>query len=160
MPSPRSKKLERKTGVNLLPILVYVAVAVVLTAGLYFWDVQYRKAEEARRRPPAPEVIAKNLVENIVGSGTVREVKINREQKEVAVVFDSVLFKPGRPKKELRELLEAEATLATQAILLQMQDYGRVAATLVSQGKPLATAEAVRGKDKITITFTDDRLKD
>ncbi len=160
MPSTRSKKLERKTGVNLLPILVYVAVAVVLTAGLYFWDVQYSKAEEARRRPPSPEVIAKNLVENIVGSGTVRDVKVDREQKLVAVTFDSVLFKPGRPKKELRELIEAEATLATQAILLQMQEYGRVTATLLSEGKPIANAEAQRGKDKISIAFTDDRLKD
>lgn len=158
--SMRSKNLARKTGINLVPILIYVGVAVVVAAGMYAWDVKYRRDEEARRRPPPPEVIAKNLVENIVGSDTVRDVKVDQERKAVTVTFDSVLFKPGKPKKDLRELLEAEATLATQAVLMQMREYGQVNAVLVNQGKTLAVAEAVRGKDKISINFVDERLKD
>ncbi len=158
--SMRSKNLVRKTGINLLPILIYVGVAVVVAAGMYAWDAKYRRDEEARRRPPPPEVIAKNLVENIVGSDTVRGVKVDQERKAITVTFESVLFKPGKPKKELRELLEAEATLATQAILLQMREYSGANAVLVSQGATLAVAEAVRGKDKISINFLDERLKD
>lgn len=158
--SMRPKNLARKTGINLVPILIYIGVAVVVAAGMYAWDMKYRRDEEARRRPPTPEVIAKNLVENIVGSDTVRDVKVDQEKKAVTVTFDSVLFKPGKPKKDLRELLEAEATLATQAVLMQMREYGQVNAVLVNQGKTLAVAEAVRGKDKISITFMDERLKD
>lgn len=158
--SMRPKNLARKTGINLVPILIYIGVAVVVAAGMYAWDMKYRRDEEARRRPPAPEVIAKNLVENIVGSDTVRDVKVDQEKKAVTVTFDSVLFKPEKPKKDLRELLEAEATLATQAVLMQMREYGQVNAVLVNQGKTLAVAEAVRGKDKISITFMDERLKD
>ncbi len=156
----RPKNLARKTGINLIPILIYVGVAVVVAAGMYGWDMKYRRDEEARRRPPPPEVIAKNLVENIVGSDTVRGVKVDPERKAVTVTFDSVLFKPGKPKKDLRELLEAEATLATQAVLMHMREYGQVNAVLVNQGKTLAVAEAVRGKDKISINFVDERLKD
>jgi hypothetical protein len=158
--STRAKGIARKTGINIVPIVLYVAVAVVLTAGMYVWDMQYRRAEEARRRPPEPEVIAKNLVENVVGSGVVKEVKVDREKKTIALTFESVLFKPEKPKAELRELLEAEATLATQSILVQMRDYSQVTATLVSQGKTLATAEATRGKEKVAVTFIDERLKD
>lgn len=156
----RPKNLARKTGINLVPILIYIGVAVVAAAGMYAWDVKYRRDEAARRLPPSPEVIAKNLVENIVGSETVRDVKVDQEKKTVTVTFDSVLFKPGKPKKDLRELMEAEATLATQAVLMQMREYGQVNAVLVNQGKTLAVAEAVRGKDKISITFMDERLKD
>lgn len=158
--SMRPKNLARKTGINLAPILIYVGVAVVVAAGMYAWDMKYRRDEEARRRPPSPEIVAKNLVENIVGSDTVRDVKVDQAKKTVTVTFDSVLFKPEKPKKELRELLEAEATLATQAVMMQMREYGQVNAVLLNQGKTLAVAEAVRGKDKISIAFMDERLKD
>ncbi|MDR7534533.1 MAG: hypothetical protein QN162_14525, partial [Armatimonadota bacterium] len=112
------------------------------------------------RRPPEPEVLAKNLVENIVGANTVRDVTVDREKKTVAVTFTSVLFKPEKPKKELRDLLEAEATLATQAILSQMREYTGVTATLVHDGTSLATAVATRGTEKVTMTYLDARLKD
>ncbi|MDR7513093.1 MAG: hypothetical protein QN147_13870, partial [Armatimonadota bacterium] len=62
MASMRPRGVVRKTGINLLPIIVYVAVAIVVAGGMYAWDVQHRRAEDARRRPPAPEVIARNLV--------------------------------------------------------------------------------------------------
>jgi hypothetical protein len=158
--SSRAKGIARKTGINVVPIVIFVAAAVVITAGMYLWDLQYRRAEEARRRPPEPEVIAKNLVENIVGAGVVKEVKVDRDAKVIAVTFESALFKPERPKSEMRELLEAEATLATQGILVQMRDYTRVNATLTSQGKTLATAEAVRDRERVVTTFVDERLKD
>ena len=160
MASTRPKGLARKTGINILPILIYIAIAVVVAAGMYIWDLQYRRAQEDLRKPPAPEVIAKNLVENIVGPNTVKEVKVDREKKAVTLTFDSALFRAEKPKKELRELLEAEATLATGAILQQMRDFEKVTATLTYRGKPLAVGEAVRGQDKVSMTFVDERLKD
>ncbi|MBI3998649.1 MAG: hypothetical protein HY355_06410 [Armatimonadetes bacterium] len=158
----RPKGLARKTGINTRPIVIFAVVVVVATVGMYLWDVQYRKVEEARRRPPDPEVIARNLVENVVGAGTVKDVKVDRAKKTIAVTFESTQFKPERPKKDLRELLEAEATLATLAVLSlpQMHEYQQVTATLVHQGKTLAVAEAVRGKEKVAMTFVDERLKD
>lgn len=160
MASARAKSITRKTGINLVPIVIYVAVAVVVAAGMFLWDAQYRREQEARRRPPEPEVVAKNLIENVVGAGVVKEVKVDREKKAIAVIFESALFKPDKPKKDLRELMEAEATLATQAILVQMREYSKVTATLISGGKTLMTAEALRGQDKPAVTFVDERLKE
>lgn len=160
MTNVRSKSLARKTGINIVPVAVYVAVAVLATGGMYAWDLSYRRQQEARRRPPEPEVLAKNLVENIVGANTVREVTVDREKKTVAVRFTSVLFKPEKPKKELRDLLEAEATLATQAILSQMREYNEVTATLVHDGTSLAVAVATRGTEKVAMTYLDARLKE
>ena len=65
MASSRPKGFARKTGINVLPILLYVGLAAVVTIGMYAWDVQYRKGIEASRRPPEPDLIARNLVENI-----------------------------------------------------------------------------------------------
>jgi copper chaperone CopZ len=158
--STRHKGLARKTGINLLPILIYVLAAVIVTAGMYVWDLQFRKGEDAKRRPPDPEVVAKNLVENVVGAGVVKEVKIDREKKTIAITFESALFKPDKPKKELRELLDAEATLAAGALLDQMRDYGQVTLTLTNLGKTLAVAEAARSKEKPSLTYVDERLKE
>ena len=160
MASSRPKGFARKTGINVLPILLYVGLAAAVTIGMYAWDVQYRKGIEASRRPPEPDLIARNLVENIIGSGTVKDVKVDKAKKTIAVTFESTQFKPERPKKELRDLLEAEAILATGAILAQMRDYGQVTATLVKDGKILATADAARGRDKPTMTFVDERLRE
>jgi copper chaperone CopZ len=156
----RPKGIARKTGINVLPILLYVGVAAVVTVGMYAWDVQYRRGVEASRRPPEPEVIARNLVENIIGAGTVKDVKVDKDKKTVTVTFESTQFKPERPKKELRDLLEAEAILAASAILSQMREYGQVNTILVKDGKTLATAEAARGRERPTMNFVDERLRD
>ncbi len=161
--STRPKGLARKTGINVLPIVIYVAVALVVTAGMYALDVRYRRAEEDRRKPPAPEVIARNLVENVVGANTVKDVKIDREKKTIAFTFESTQFNPAKPKQQVRELLEAEAVIATKQILLPpspLRDFDKVTATLVKDGKTLAIAEATRGQDKVIMTFVDERLKD
>ena len=160
MAGARPKRLARKTGINLGPILIYIAVALVVAAGMYVWDLQYRRAEEARRRPPDPEVVARNLVENIIGPGTVKEVKVDRDKKAVAVTVESTQFRPEKPRQELRELLEAEAVLATQAILQQLREYEQATATLVYQGKTVAVGVATRGSEKITMTYVDERLKE
>lgn len=163
MASARPKGLTRKTGINVAPIVIYVVVALVVTAGMFAWDVRYRRAEEDRRKPPTPEVIARNLVENAIGANTVRDVKVDREKKTIVVTFESTQFKPDKPKAILRDLLDAEATIATKQILLPpspLRDFDKVTATLVKEGKTLAVAEASRNADRVTMTWVDERLKD
>jgi hypothetical protein len=161
--STRPKGVTRKTGINVLPIVIYIVVALVVTAGMFAWDVRYRRAEDDRRKPPAPEMVARNLVENAIGANTVRDVKVDREKKSIAVTFESTQFNPGKPKAVLRELLEAEAVIATKQILLPpspLREFDKVTATLVKDGKTLAVAEASRGADRVTMTYVDERLKD
>lgn len=156
-------KVARKTGINLAPIVIYIVVALVVTAGMFAWDVRYRRAQEDRGRPPEPDVIARNLVENAIGAKTVRDVKVDREKKTIAVTFESTQFNPSKPKAVIRELLEAEATIATKQILLPpspLREFDTVTATLVKDGKTLALAEASRNAERVTMTWVDERLKD
>lgn len=155
----RSRTVARKTGINPLPIAVYVLVAVVVATAMYVVDLRYRREEEARRRPPAPEVIARNLLEAMIGAGTVEDVKVDREQKRIAVTIESTQFKPNEPRARNRELVEAEATLATQAVLAQLRDFTFATATLVYQGRTIAVGEAERGRDQVAMTYVDERLK-
>ncbi len=88
-------KLVRKTGVSIGPILIYVATVAVVSVGLYAWDTADRRREEAARRPPPPDVIAKNLVENIIGRNTVKNVNVNESAATVDVTFESATYPPA-----------------------------------------------------------------
>jgi hypothetical protein len=161
--STRPKGLTRKTGMNVVPVVIYIAAAVVITVGMYAWDVTYRRSQEEARKPPPPETIVKNLVESSVGADTVKEVKVDRERKLIALTVESTQFKPDRSKKLLRETLEAEALITAGLILTPpspLREFERVTVTLVREGKTLAVGEAVRGQGKIAMTYVDERLKD
>lgn len=161
-------RIARKSGINPLPIILFVLVAALAGAGLFTWDYLYRRRQEEATRPPAPEVVVKNLVENIIGRGTVKEAKIDQAAGIVTVTFESATFKPDQPKKDSREFISAEAKLASDVILIipdqlaaavpVLKQVKRVDLTLVYQGATLATATAVRNKE-VQVTFVDPRLK-
>ncbi|MBI3975142.1 MAG: hypothetical protein HY334_02015 [Armatimonadetes bacterium] len=161
-------RIARKSGINPLPIIIFVLVAALAGAGLFTWDYLYRRRQEEATRPPAPEVVVKNLVENIIGRGTVKEAKIDQAAGIVTVTFESATFKPDQPKEDSREFISAEAKLASDVILIipdqlaaavpVLKQVKRVDLTLVYQGATLATATAVRNKE-VQVTFVDPRLK-
>jgi biotin carboxyl carrier protein len=86
--------VSKKTGLQLGPILIYVAAVVVIAAGLFAWDVSYRRRQEEANKPPDPQVLVKNLVENIIGPDTVRNVRINEATGAVEVDFESATYPP------------------------------------------------------------------
>lgn len=77
------------------PILIYVAAVAVVAGGLLTWDFAWRRREEASRRPPPPDVVAKNLIENIIGRGTVKEIKVNEQAGTVEATFESATYPPA-----------------------------------------------------------------
>ncbi len=161
-------RIARKSGINPLPIIVFVLVAALAGAGLFTWDYLYRRRQEEANRPPTPEVVIKNLVENIIGRGTVKEAKLDQTSGIVSVTFESATFKPDQPKKDSREFLSAEAKLASDVILIipeqlaeavpALKSVKRVDLTITYQGAPLATATALRNKD-VQVTYVDPRVK-
>src|SRR3989442_8148403 len=72
----RAGRLAMKTGLSWVPVVIYVAAVVVVSGGLFTWDYAYRRKAEEALPPPPPDVLAKNLVENIIGRGTVKDVKV------------------------------------------------------------------------------------
>ena len=91
----RTDRMTRKTGLSLGPILIYVAAVAVVAGGLLAWDYTWRRREEAARRPPPADVVAKNLIENIIGRGTVKEIKVNEQAGTVDATFESATYPPA-----------------------------------------------------------------
>jgi len=87
--------MTRKTGLSLGPILIYIAAVGVVAGGLLAWDYTWRRREEAARRPPPADVVAKNLIENIIGRGTVKEIKVNEQAGTVDATFESATYPPA-----------------------------------------------------------------
>ncbi|MBI4277330.1 MAG: hypothetical protein HY660_02640 [Armatimonadetes bacterium] len=141
----------KRAGVELGPVIIYVAIVVVVSAGIFTWDYAVRKGEEARRRPPDPQVVARNLVENIIGRGTVTSVKLAGGAVEIA--FNSATYKPDQDKAKAREFLQAELELAVTAILGQMAEVQQVKAQVAHGGKKLAEGTGSRGQQKVQVTF-------
>lgn len=133
----KSGKLVRKTGVSLGPILIYVAAVVMVSAGLYAWDSAYRRREEEARKPPPPDVIAKNLVENIIGRGTVKDVKVNEAAGTVDVTFESATYPPA-----------ARATMDGEVVPQGLAKVG----TRVRKGAAVASVKASDGKIVVAAT--------
>ena len=90
----RPSRVSRKTGLQLGPILIYVAVVLIVAAGLYAWDRAYRQRQEEASKPPDPQTLAKSLVETIIGAGTVRAVRVNEAAGTVEVDFESATYPP------------------------------------------------------------------
>lgn len=124
-------KLVRKTGVSLGPILIYVAAVAVVSTGLYAWDTVYRRREEAARRPPPPDVIAKNLVENIIGRDTVKDVKVSESAATVDVTFESATYPPA-----------ARSTVDGEVVAQGLVTVG----ARVKKGDPVTYAKGSDGK--------------
>jgi flagellar basal body-associated protein FliL len=167
----RAGGLARKTGINAVPIIVFVVVAAVAGGGLFAWDYFWRQRQEEATRPPAPDVLVRNLVESIIGRGTVKDVKIDAAAGTASVTFESATFKPEQAEKDpqqYRVYLSSEAELASGIILRPIEPVAaqvpqllalkQVSITIVYQGTTIATAVAERGK-KIQVTFVDPRLK-
>ena len=86
--------LSRKTGINPVPIVIFVLVAALVGAGLFAWDYSWRKKQEEATKPPAPDVIVRSLIENIIGKDTVKGVKLDTATGTANATFESAPFTP------------------------------------------------------------------
>lgn len=133
MAKAKTDRLARKTGLNLTAILIYIGIVAVAGAGLFAWDSYYRQKEEEARKPPPPGVIAKNLVENIIGRDTVKSVKVDAAKETVEVVFESATYPPA-----------SRSTVTGEVV---GQGLDRVIPGLrVTKGEPLVYVKASDGK--------------
>lgn len=127
----RADRLARKTGLSWVPIAIYVTVVVVAGGGLFAWDYLYQRKQEEALKPPPPDVLAKNLVENIIGRGSVKDLKIDEAAGTIDVTFESATYPPA-----------ARATVTGEVV---PKDLERVMVGLrVVKGDPLVY---VRGSD-------------
>ncbi len=132
-----ASRFTKKTGLSWVPILIYVVVVVVAGGGLFAWDYAYRRRQEQAMKPPSPDVLAKNLIENVIGRGSVKDIKVEEAAGTVEVTFESATYPPA-----------ARATVSGEVI---SKELDRVMVGLrVVKGDPLVYVRTNDGK--ITLT--------
>jgi len=130
----RTDRIQRKTGLSLGPILIYIAAVAVISGGLLAWDMVWQRAQEASRRPPPADVIARNLVENIIGAGSVKSITVDEQAGTVDVTFESATYPP--------------AARATVAGTVSERGLSRLITGMrVSKGEPLLYVRGADGKE-------------
>lgn len=129
-------RLARKTGLSLGPILIYVAAVALVAGGLLAWDYTWRRREETARKPPPADVVAKNLVENIIGRDTVKHITLDEKAGTVDVTFESATYPPAA-----RSSVEGE---------VRGKGLDRLLAGMrVSKGEPLVYVKTADGKEVV-----------
>ncbi len=120
---------------------VYVLIVLAIGAGLAAWDQAYEARQRARFAPPPPQVLARNLIEDIVGRGTVTDVKADPKASTLDVTVKDVLIRPGQPVAEQKKNLAAEGGLAIQFVQSRLR-YKTMTVHIIKDGKTLATVRA------------------
>jgi len=129
-------RLARKTGLRPGPILIYVAAVAVVVAGLLAWDAAWKRREEAARKPPPADVLAKNLVENIIGRNTVKTITVDEARGTVEVVFESATYPPAARVTIAGEVLPKELDRLTPG-------------ARVTKGQPLVYVKGPTGAEVV-----------
>ena len=105
---------------------------------------------EAGIAGPAIPEMARNLAENVLGEGTVQSVRI--EAKNLLITWESATYRPQNDLGQTRELLYAEAELATGSVMGRLRDISAIHFVITAGGNRLANGVNARGAG-ITLTF-------
>lgn len=128
---------------------VYLAVAV-LAAPAALAGAPPAAAQESR---PSPELIARNLAENILGEGTVRSVRVEGGGRRITISWDAVLYRSTHTRAKNREQLRGEAELATGAIMGVLKPQA-IHFTIWLGSR--AIAQGTRSTDGLAMTYAKD----
>jgi hypothetical protein len=122
---------------------------VVLLAAVVLAGAREAPAQET----PRPEVIAKNLAQNVLGEGTVRSVTVSRNRREIEIAWDAVLYRATNTPARNREQVRGEAELATGSIMGVLKpDVIRF--TILVGARAIARGE--RTQERFTITYAQE----
>lgn len=124
-------------------MIAKVLLAAVLLAGL--------ASGSAAQAPP--EVIARNLAQNVLGEGTVRSVRVSRDRSEIDITWDAVLYRTTHTPARNRDQLRGEAELATGSIMGVLKPR-LIRFTMLLRDRPIAQGE--RTAEGFTITYAQE----
>jgi hypothetical protein len=116
----------------------WLVVVGLLAAGLLLF------AGEAFAEDPT--VTARNLAEGILGKGLVRSSRLVDSGSAIRMVWESATYKRTNPAPHTRELLEAEAQLASGAVLHVLRSVRALQFEIVLGKRSLCTGEASRDR--------------
>jgi hypothetical protein len=139
---------------NWLPVAVYSGFVVVVLGAVFAWDHAYEAHQRVLNTPAPPQVIVRNLIESIMGAGTVSDVKLDSKAGTLDVTVRDVLVKPGQSLDEKKKNLSTEGALAIQFVQSRFR-YKTMTVHLVQDGKVVATVTA-SGQSAPTAEYSPD----
>jgi len=139
---------------NWIPVAGYIAFVVLVGAALFAWDQAYEARQRRLFAPAPPQVIVRNLIESIVGTGTVTDVRLDNKAGTLDVTVKDVLIKPGQSLDEKKKNLATEGALAIQFVQSRLR-VKTMNVHLVQDGKVLATV-SVSGQGAPTTKYSTD----
>lgn len=89
---------------------------------------------------------ARALAENVLGAGTVRSLAIADHGGTILMRWESATYRPEHQRERTRDLIYAEAELATGSIMGRLNDVARIRFSIMLKDQILATGENARGK--------------
>lgn len=107
----------------------------------------------AQEWAPSPDLVARNLAENVLGEGTVRSVRVVSGGRQIVITWDAVLYRPTQTRAKNREQLRGEAELATGAVMGVLKP-SLIRFTMLLSDRPLA--QGTRSSDAFTITYAKE----
>ena len=107
----------------------------------------------AQEHLPPPELIARNLAENVLGEGTVRAVRVVSGGRQIVIAWDAVLYRPTHTRAKNREQLRGEAELATGAVMGVLKPQV-IRFTILLKDRPVA--QGTRSPEGFTITYAKE----
>ncbi len=136
----RGRRAHRR---NWRPVAAYALFVLLVGGGIFAWDRAYEARQRALFAPASPPQLVRNMIESIVGAGTVTNVKIDDTAGTLDVTVKDVLVKPGQPLDEEKKNLSTEGALAIQFVQSRLR-YKTMTVHLVrgTDGKALATVTA------------------
>lgn len=121
-----------------------VAVTALMLAGILLLAGQASGAVK--------QETVRALAENVLGPGTVKSLALTEEGATVLIRWQSATYRPGNKLQTTRELLYAEAELATGSIMGRLTVVSRVRFVILLKEQAMASGENLRGKG-VKLTF-------
>lgn len=91
------------------------------------------------------------LAEDVLGAGSVISVHTSDDGAQVLMRWESPTYKPSTRGAATREMIFAEAQLATGSVMGQLNQINRIRFTIVKKNQMLATGENSRGHGVIVM---------
>ncbi len=128
-------------------------LAWVLTVALVVLGASAAVPQAPEPTPVPPEVIAKNLAENVLGEQTVKHVKVSNGGRLVDISWESATYKVSNSRETTRDFLKTEAELATGSIMGIMRPH--TIRYVVLLGKKML-ASGKRTRNDFSIIYAPD----
>lgn len=106
----------------------------------------------ASTRPAILET-ARHLAENVLGQGTVQSVRI--EAANLLMTWESATYRREHTLPQTRELLYAEAELATGSVMGRLLGVNALHFTIMLKGRGLASGVNTRGQGTTMVFSTE-----